>query len=81
MMKLYGPYNDDTCGYRIAHDGNRWRWWWIEPGEDPDFSSEFDIESKAYRDAARDWDENGCGVPKLTGTLKAIATKLEKAGR
>jgi hypothetical protein len=58
-----------------------WLWIWFEPDEDDDISVAFDLESEAYRDAARDWDENGCGVPRLTGTLKSCATKLEKAGR
>lgn len=83
MKDLYGPVSgDNSAGYRIAHDGNGWRWWWIEPGEDDDFSSAFATESEAYRDAARDWDENG-GVAssRLLATLKAQATKLEKAGR
>ncbi|SLF32853.1 Uncharacterised protein [Mycobacteroides abscessus subsp. bolletii] len=80
MSGLYGPWSDIETGYEIFEDDG-WHWRWVEPGEPDDFSSAFDLESEAYRDAARDWDENGCGVPRLTGTLKALATKLERAGR
>jgi len=81
MNKLYGPWSDIVIGYKVIRADDGWQWVWVEPGEDNDVGAVFDLESGAYRDAARDWDENGCGVPRLTGTLKALATKLEKAGR
>lgn len=81
MSALHGPYSDGISGYKVVEADDGWLWIWVEPGEDDDVGPVFDLESEAYRDAARDWDENGCVTTRLTGTLKALATKLEKVGR
>lgn len=81
-MKLYEPFDGAEAGYIIEQRDDVWGWSYTEPGEDDDLSEPFERESEAFRDAARDWDENG-GIAgsRLSATLKARATALEKAGR
>lgn len=69
-------------GYRVVEDLNGWHWVWSEVGEDDDIGEPFALESEAFDDAAKDWqDSGGFADNRLAGTLKARATSLRVVGR
>jgi len=66
-------------GYKVFRTGEGWKWAWMEPDQEPEFSEEFyPTQVEALRAAADDWEESG-GDPniRIAATLRGLATRIE----
>lgn len=83
--KFEHDYRDDSgTGYAIEKNSSgKYRWVWSEPDgsqEEGSMGEWVDTPILALRGGADDWDSNGGDYSKkYAGTLRGVATKLEKA--